>query len=137
MVRPPTDDERALWERAVAARERAYAPYSKFLVGAALKTGSGAVVTGGNIENSSFGMTICAERSAVVRALAEGESGFVAIAVAGNPDTPDVAPCGACRQVLVEFCAPDMPVIYVRGGDLISEPLGELFPAAFLLRSQP
>ena len=137
MVRPPTDDERALWERAVAARERAYAPYSKFLVGAALKTGSGAVVTGGNIENSSFGMTICAERSAVVRALAEGESGFVAIAVAGNPDTPDVAPCGACRQVLVEFCGADMPVIYVRGGDLISEPLGELFPAAFLLRSQP
>lgn len=95
------------------------------------------MVTGGNIENASFGMTICAERSAVVRALAEGHSDFSAIAVAGNPDTPDVAPCGACRQVLVEFCVATMPVIYVGGGELITEALGELFPAAFALRAEP
>lgn len=88
---------------ALSAREKAYAPYSNFRVGAALLGKSGRVFTGGNVENISFGLTICAERSAVCSAIAAGEIEFVAIAVAADSREP-VTPCGACRQVLAEFC---------------------------------
>jgi cytidine deaminase len=135
MPRAPTEDERALWEQAQAATERAYAPYSGFRVGAALRTPQGDVVTGGNVENASFGVTICAEQAAVVRAVAEGRREFDAIAVAASSDAETVSPCGACRQVLAEF-APGLTVVYRRGGEVVAESLAELLPATFALRSQ-
>lgn len=96
-------DFSSLITEALSAREKAYAPYSKFRVGAALLGKSGRVFTGCNVENISFGLTICAERSAVCSAIAAGETEFVAIAVAADSREP-VTPCGACRQVLAEFC---------------------------------
>ncbi len=90
------------------ARERAYVPYSHYAVGAALLGKSGRVYTGCNVENSSYGLTICAERTAVVKAVSEGEMEFQALAVVtSNGGTP----CGACRQVYFEFASPDAPVI--------------------------
>ncbi len=94
---------------AKAAQQLAYAPYSKFRVGAALLTAKGQVITGCNVENASYGLCNCAERTAVYRAIAEGERDFQAIAIIGDTEQP-CAPCGACRQVLVEF-NPDMQVI--------------------------
>jgi cytidine deaminase len=102
-------DKEYLLEAASAARCRAYAPYSKFLVGAALLTESGAVFTGGNIENASYGMTVCAERVAVWNALHAGQRRFNAIAVVAECSPPP-SPCGACRQVLWEF-AGNIPVL--------------------------
>jgi cytidine deaminase len=95
-------DERELIESAIRARGLAYAPYSQFRVGAALLTKSGKVITGCNVENASYGLCICAERTAVCRAFSEGENEFVAIAIAA---TPLASPCGACRQFLYEFGA--------------------------------
>ena len=96
-----------LVEQARAVRQRAYAPYSHYLVGAALLTTAGDVFTGCNIENASFGLTICAERVAIANAIAAGQHEFVMLALmTANGGSP----CGACRQVMVEF-APDMPVI--------------------------
>ena len=118
-----------------AAREaaaRAYCPYSNYPVGAALLTRDGRIVTGCNIENVSFGLTLCAERSALVKAVSEGLCGFAALAVAGGEQTA-AAPCGACRQVLAEFCAPEMPVFYARltGGRFVATTVGALLPQAF------
>jgi len=84
------------------AREKAYAPYSQFKVGAALRTKSGRVFCGCNVENLSYGLTVCAERSAVFAAVAAGETEFEAIAVVADSIQP-ITPCGACRQVLIEF----------------------------------
>ena len=92
----------SLLAQARQARDNAYAPYSKFPVGAALRTKSGKVFRGCNVENLSFGLTCCAERNAVFAAVAEGEREFVAIAVVADSKQP-VTPCGACRQVLAEF----------------------------------
>lgn len=88
---------------ALDARKRAHAPYSRFKVGAALKTRAGEIVTGCNIENASFGLTMCAERVAVFKALSEGLAGFDAIVVAADSKRI-TAPCGPCRQILWEFC---------------------------------
>src|SRR4249919_1833259 len=97
-----------LARQAWAAREHAYAPYSQFAVGAALLSESGEVYTGCNVENVSFGLTICAERSAVTAAIQAGCRKFVGIAIVADTVTP-VVPCGACRQFLAEFC-PEMPI---------------------------
>lgn len=101
------------WQELIAAargaRERAYAPYSRFAVGAALRTADGGILTGCNIENASSGLTVCAERVAVWRAIEQGNRQWTALAVVTDGGA---MPCGACRQVLVEF-APDLPVAAV------------------------
>lgn len=98
-------DERALVDAARAVRERAYAPYSGFKVGAALETRDGTVLIGCNVENATYGLTICAERSAIFRAIADGfpPHAFSRIAIVAGTDEP-TPPCGACRQLLWEFC---------------------------------
>lgn len=118
-----------LIEQAIAARRHAYAPYSRFAVGAALRTKSGRVYCGCNVENLSFGLTICAERSAVSAAIAAGEREFVAIAVVADAKEP-VTPCGACRQVLAEF-APDLPICSANlDGQTFESTIRELLPRA-------
>jgi len=92
----------SLMKEALAAQEKAYSPYSKFNVGAALRTKDGKIFTGCNIENVSYGMTICAERTAIFKAVSEGYTDFEAIAVSASSDDA-IYPCGACRQVLAEF----------------------------------
>jgi len=128
-----TIDHDALLEAACAARSRSHAPYSRFHVGAALLTDTGRIITGCNVENASFGLSICAERAALFRAVAEGERRFTAIAICADGKEP-TPPCGACRQVLVEF-ASDLDVIL--GGEdgprgaVLRFTLAELVPAAF------
>ena len=118
-----------LIEQAKTARQQAYAPYSRFAVGAALRTKSGRVFCGCNVENLSYGLTICAERNAVFAAVAAGEREFEAIAVVADSREP-VTPCGACRQVLAEF-APDLPVCSVNLEGLTFEStIRELLPRA-------
>lgn len=117
-----------------AAREataRAYAPYSNFPVGAALLAADGRLFVGVNVENASYGLTICAERSALAAAVSAGVRDFRALAVVAEEAVP---PCGACRQVLAEF-APDLPIYLVAlaGDDYIATDLGTLFPEAFQL----
>lgn len=108
-------------------RERAYAPYSHFNVGAALRTKKGNVFVGCNVENLSFGLTCCAERNAVFAAVAAGEREFEAIAVVADSKTP-VSPCGACRQVLAEF-APSLAIcMSTLEGERVETTLTELFP---------
>lgn len=117
-------------QRAWLARNHAYAPYSKFAVGAALLTESGEIFTGCNVENASYGLTICAERAAVAAAVAAGFRKFAALAVAADTAEP-VMPCGACRQVLAEF-APTLPISSSgRDGAHSSHLLSALFPAPF------
>lgn len=117
--------EKELLELARAARERAYAPYSHFRVGAALLAGSGSVYIGCNIENASYSATICAERTAFCKAVSEGEREFIMIAIAGESDP--CPPCGVCRQMMREFCK-DSFVILTESG---RHTLGELLPHSF------
>lgn len=119
-----------LFEKAKQARENAYAPYSKFQVGACILTEDGSSFTGCNFENASFGATICAERCAASCAIAAGQRRFMAIAIAANTAA---WPCGICRQVLREFaCGADMPVIVgPYDGDFTVKTLGELLPESF------
>jgi len=122
-------DHEELLERALKARERAYAPYSRFPVGAALRTRSGEIFIGANVENASFGLTICAERSAIVSAVAAGHREFEAIVVVADTKGP-VSPCGACRQVIGEFG--DVRVICADlSGATLELPIAELLPHAF------
>jgi cytidine deaminase len=116
---------------ALAALEKAYVPYSHFPVGACLVTDSGKTYQGINIENASFGLTNCAERTAFFKAVSEGERNFVHLVVAGHTPEP-ISPCGACRQVMAEFCAPDMPVTLVGDkGVTLATTVKELLPYAF------
>jgi len=117
--------------RAARARRDAHAPYSRFAVGAALLAADGRVFTGCNIENASYGLSVCAERVALFKAVSEGVRGFAALAVAGP--RPGVTPCGACRQVLSEF-APDLR-LYWRGagGRVVGRSLRRLLPEAFAI----
>lgn len=120
-----------LMEASKTAREAAYVPYSKFQVGAALLTKDGEVVLGCNIENASYGLTNCAERTAIFKAVSEGKKEFSALAVVGDTDGP-ISPCGACRQVLAEFCDGDMPVYLTNlKGNVLETTVSELLPGAF------
>ena len=123
--------DRELIAEAEKARKHAYAPYSTFPVGAALFTKGGKVYTGCNIENSSYGLSICAERVALFKAISNGEREFLTIAVVG-PDSSPVFPCGACRQVLYEF-APDLTVLTLDNNNVIKHSLRELLPEGFTL----
>ena len=124
-----TDKE--LFRMAVEASENAYAPFSNFHVGAALLTEDGKVFTGVNIENSSYGATICAERTAMVKAISEGARDFQSIAIAGNGGTS--WPCCICRQFMYEFC-PDIRVISGENEDELKVyTLKELLPEGFKL----
>jgi cytidine deaminase len=127
------DEFLKLVDAACETRLRSYSPYSKFRVGAVLLGKSGATYHGTNVENASFGLSICAERSAVFRAVAEGEADFTAIAICADGTVPTL-PCGACRQVLVEF-GPDLTVLVAgdqgTGGEVLQFSLGELIPHAF------
>lgn len=122
-----------LVQQAMKVRQLAYAPYSNFAVGAALLTDSGAIFSGCNVENSVLGLSICAERSAVLQAVAAGQCSFKMIAIAAHPLAP---PCGPCRQFLIEF-NPHLEVVSVDAGEPAirkSWNLAELLPDHFSLR---
>jgi cytidine deaminase len=119
-----------LIEAAKQARENAYAPYSNFRVGAALRSTSGRIFGGCNVENATYGLTMCAERVAIFKAVSEGERGFSAISVVTDTEvlTP---PCGACRQLIWEFCG-DIPVSMANlKGKMEVVQMRELFPRSF------
>ena len=123
-----------LIEKAEEARKNAYAPYSKFSVGAALLTKSGKVYTGCNIENASFSPTNCAERTAFFKAVSDGERLFDAIAVVGGKEgelSQLCPPCGVCRQVMLEFCDSDFKIILKNNQDEKVFTLSELIPVSF------
>ena len=123
--------ERELVERAFSRLERSYVPYSHFPVGAALECADGSVFTGCNVENAAYGSTICAERTAAVKAVSEGHrDDFVRIAIVGN-STDYCWPCGACRQFLFE-CVPDLECLIARGDhEYVKLPLRELLAHGF------
>jgi len=107
----------------------AYAPYSKFRVGAALLCEDGTVVTGVNVENRSFGLTVCAERNAVFSAVSMGHRNFTALAIFTPDSDSPVSPCGACRQVISEFMPADTPIRFAgTGPDQVNTTVGEVFP---------
>ena len=123
-----------LMQLAEEARKHSYCPYSRFAVGAALLTKSGKVYTGCNIENASYTPTICAERTAVFKAVSEGEREFAAIAVIGAPEEEKgrfCAPCGVCRQVLREFCEPAFRILLGNVDEVQAYTLAELLPTSF------
>ncbi len=121
---------RQLILRSEKARELAYAPYSKFAVGAALLTSGGKIYEGANIENASYSLTICAERSAVIKAVLNGERKFAAIAVIGPVNNRGIYPCGACLQVLAEF-SPEMKIVLKIKGKWQVRKLKQLLPGIF------
>ena len=131
-----------LAEAALDARKDSYSPYSKFSVGAALLTQSGKIYRGANIENSSYSLGVCAERTAFFSAVLAGEKEFVAIAIAGGyGETPEelCPPCGACLQVMAEFCDPDsFEVLFVKDKTEGScHLLREMLPFGFSLKEPP
>jgi cytidine deaminase len=118
-----------LFEEAQKAALFAYAPYSNFRVGAALLAQDGTVFTGCNVENRSFGLTVCAERNALFQAVAKGYRSFTAIAIAAPDSQEPVGPCGACRQVLSEFMLPNAQVYFGgSGADRTDTTIGVLYP---------
>lgn len=121
-------------DHALAVRKNAYAPYSGFQVGAALRCTDGSIFTGCNVENASYSMTICAERSAIIQAIAAGNPSFRSIAIVGGKTDEEAKtipcpPCGACLQVLAEFCDRDFPILLTDG----VHKLKEFLPNAFRL----
>jgi len=128
-------NEQILMDAARKAARQAHAPYSKFHVGAALLTDENEIVTGFNNENASYGLTLCAERAALVHALCRGHRKFSALALCAGVEKA-AAPCGACRQFLAEFLAPETPVFYAalpEGSPIARTTLGALLPEAFRL----
>lgn len=126
-------DPTELIQQALAARQRAYAPYSHYLVGAAVLTADGTIVVGCNVENAAYPATICAERVALTSAVAQGKRDIVAIAVATQDGG---SPCGICRQVMAELCGPDAPVyISDAAGHYRMTTTGDLLPDGFTAAS--
>ena len=132
-----TDQLEMMIKMALAVRRRAYAPYSKFHVGACVEANDGSLYAGCNIENSSFSPTICAERTAIFKAVSEGKINFLKIAVVGadsENETPVnyCPPCGVCRQVMREFCGNDFEIIIAKScDDYKVKKLSELLPESF------
>ena len=127
-------DGKELMHAAQEARKNSYSPYSHFRVGAALVTKSGKVYTGCNIENAAFSATICAERTAIFKAVSEGEREFEALAIVGGREgeTADIcAPCGVCRQVISEFCPRDFKILLGNENKFEVYTLAELLPLSF------
>ena len=123
-----------LMKKARKAAENAYAPYSKFRVGAALQMADGTIITGVNVENRSYGLSNCAERTALFTAMTIGNKDVRGIAVAGPDAWEPLPPCGACRQVISEFCTPDTPIYYDDGeGGFVISSVEELYPANSLM----
>ena len=140
MVKSVTSDDKGilmtneqLIQAAAEAKQFAYAPYSGFKVGAALLTEDGRVFTGCNIENASYGATNCAERTAIFKAVSEGATAFKRMALISE-SANFLSPCGICRQVMSEFCKPDMELLMCdKEGGYIIKTLGELFPEVFTM----
>ncbi len=127
-------DYKKLYQQADQIKANAYVPFSKFQVGAALLTDDGKVFTGVNVENSSYGGTICAERTAFVKAISEGKRNFCAIAIASSGG--EALPCGICRQFMYEFC-PEIDVITGKDeNSLRVQPLNRLLPQGFRLEKE-
>lgn len=132
---PMSSSRESLIQSAIAAREKAHAPYSRFKVGAALEQAAAdgsepTVFTGCNVENATYGLTVCAERVAVLKAISEGAIGFTRIAIAADTDTL-TPPCGACRQILWEFCG-NLEIILVNlHGKFETLRLADIFPRPF------
>lgn len=134
MIKTTIDDCRfpELVQAAKEALQNSYSPYSNYKVGAALLTEQGKIFTGCNVENGSYGASNCAERTAVFKAVSEGERRFTAIAIAAEDTETPPFPCGICRQVISEFCSQETPVlIYDGNGAVYNAELGELIPHAF------
>ena len=125
----------ALCTAAIEAMDRAYAPYSGYKVGAALLTADGKVYTGCNIENASYTPTVCAERTAIFKAVSEGDRDFAMLAVCGGKDgklSGAFPPCGVCRQVMAEFCKPEFRILLgAEGEDYAAYTLAQLLPCGF------
>ena len=120
---------KALWEAAMTVRAKAYVPYSRFAVGAAVETGSGRIFSGCNVENASYGLTNCAERTAIFNAISAGESQLLRLLVVADTPRP-VAPCGACRQVMHEFHIQEI-ILCNTAGESKSLGMADLLPCAF------
>ena len=129
--------KKMLVDAALEARENAYSPYSEFCVGAALLCADGEIFKGANLENGSYGATICAERSAFCAAISAGKRSFTAIAIVGAKRGDGVGeicpPCGICRQLMSEFCSADFPILLYDGQAVFEKTLGSLLPEAFKL----
>ena len=120
-----------LIDLAVKTSENAYVPYSRFPIGAVLVTAEGKIYTGVNVENASFGLTNCGERTAIFKAVSEGERSFKELIIYGQTEKP-VSPCGACRQVMAEFFKPDLPVTLVaKDKSTVVMTVKELLPYSF------
>ena len=133
MTKLTMEEKQQLIRMALAAREKAYAPYSDFMVGAALRAADGRIFTGCNVENAAFTPTSCAERTALFKAVAEGVTAFTDIAVVGSRrGEVNPSPCGVCRQALFEFGGPELNVIMAKTPeDFIERSMDELLPFGF------
>ena len=126
-----------LLQKAIEARRQSYSPYSHYQVGACLLCSDGTLYSGCNIENAAFGPTVCAERTAIFKAVSEGKKDFSAIAIVGGPENCEESqlnpayPCGVCRQVMAEFCAPDFKIYCGTPTQYEEFTLGELLPKSF------
>jgi len=131
----PPETLAALYELAQQAAVNSYSPYSRFRVGAALLLSTGEIVTGANVENVSYGLTLCAERSALVRAVSQyGPKIRIAAVAIANLNQAASPPCGACRQVLAEFVLPETPVLFPLADGTRTLPFREILPLAFEMK---